>query len=96
LKGTQQKIYCKKKKELHFAFFRPFLQWRRKSSSQKHEWKECNPPHPKTQHCKEMEMRAPWIDSSASYTPLLQKSSVPKSSKQRDRSRIDLVLCAAF
>jgi hypothetical protein len=26
-----------------------------------------------TEHCKEMEMRAPWIDSSASYTPIAPK-----------------------
>jgi hypothetical protein len=32
-KKIQQDIYCKKKKELHFAFFKRFLQWRPSPSS---------------------------------------------------------------
>jgi hypothetical protein len=116
-KKIQQNIYCKKNKELHFAFFKRFLRWRPSPSSAhtQHELKNCKEPNrryiarrksyillssgpifngeeihlqrsmsersvhhtsPKkdpTEHCKEMEMRAPWIDSSASYTPIAPK-----------------------
>jgi hypothetical protein len=48
-----------------FWFLQALPSMRRKSSSEKHERKECNFPQKKTQqnivHCKEMEMRAPWI-----------------------------------
>jgi hypothetical protein len=46
-KKIQQNIYCKKNKELHFAFFKRFLRWRPSPSSAhtQHELKNCKEPN---------------------------------------------------